>query len=70
MPADRGFYCVIGVQGEGELRGTFGTKPIRRGKSYFIPRTLPGYEVFSTGQRPLEVYCAYPPNSPAASRRG
>src|SRR5688572_26048596 len=33
MPADRGFYAVIGVSGEGELVGKFGSKPIRRGLS-------------------------------------
>jgi mannose-6-phosphate isomerase len=61
MPADRGFYCVIGVQGKGELRGPFGARSVERGKSYFIPRSLPAYEVVSTGTTPLEVYCCYPP---------
>jgi mannose-6-phosphate isomerase len=63
MPADRGFYCMIGVQGKGELRGPFGSRPIQRGKSYFIPRSLPAYEVASTGTAPLEVYCCFPPRS-------
>jgi mannose-6-phosphate isomerase len=61
MPADRGFYCVIGVNGEGELRGPWGAKKIRRGRSYFIPLCLPAYEIASTGQKPLEVMCCYPP---------
>jgi mannose-6-phosphate isomerase len=61
LPGGRGFYCLIGVQGQGELRGPFGRRPIARGKSYFIPASLPGFEVAGTGERPLEVYCCFPP---------
>ncbi|MCX8038750.1 MAG: class I mannose-6-phosphate isomerase [Candidatus Sumerlaeia bacterium] len=61
MPNDRGFYCVIGINGEGELRGPWGAKKIRRGRSYFIPRCLPAYDIVNVGKKPLEVVCCYPP---------
>jgi mannose-6-phosphate isomerase len=61
MPAGRGFYGAIGVRGRGELRGAFGAAAIQRGKSYFIPESLPGYDVVNTGKEALEVYCCYPP---------
>jgi len=61
MPDDRGFYCAIGIQGEGVLRGPWGEKKIRRGKSYFIPACLPAYEFVNTGRKTLEVICCYPP---------
>ncbi|KPL10533.1 hypothetical protein AMJ85_05610 [candidate division BRC1 bacterium SM23_51] len=61
MPGDRGFYCVIGIGGEGALCGRWGAKRIRRGKSYFIPVRLPAYEIVSKGRKPLEVITCYPP---------
>jgi len=61
IPNDRGFYCVIGIGGEGQLQGPWGAKKIRRGKSYFIPVTLPAYEIVNVGKKPLEVVCCYPP---------
>lgn len=61
MPGDRGFYCAITTQGEGKLVGAFGEKPIKRGKSVFIPTSLPAYEFVNTGDKPLEVVCCYPP---------
>jgi mannose-6-phosphate isomerase len=61
LPAGRGFYCLIGVQGEGELRGSFGSRSIGRGKSYFVPRCLGGFDLINTGQKPLEVYECFPP---------
>jgi mannose-6-phosphate isomerase len=61
MPPDRGFYAVIGVSGDGQLEGGFGSRPIRRGLSYFIPRSLPAYDVVNTGKGTLEVYCCFPP---------
>jgi len=61
MPGDRGFYCIIGVGGQGELRGPWGARKIKRGKSYFIPVSLPGYDLVSKGSEPLEVVTCYPP---------
>lgn len=61
MPNDRGFYCIIGVNGEGVLEGPWGKKKIRRGKSYFIPVSLPAYDIVQTGKKPLEVVTCYPP---------
>ena len=64
MPSGRGgFYGAIGVHGQGELRGGFEARPIRRGKSYFIPASLTGFRVANTGDEPLEVYCCFPPTS-------
>jgi len=61
MPNDRGFYCVIGIGGEGTLSGPWGAKKIRRGRSYFITVSLPAYEIVNVGKQPLEVICCYPP---------
>jgi mannose-6-phosphate isomerase len=63
LPGNRGFYCLIGVGGKGELRGGFGTRPISRGKSYFIAANLPGFDLVNAGKAPLEAYCCYPPAS-------
>jgi mannose-6-phosphate isomerase len=60
----RGFHCLTGFKGQGELRGGFGARPFGRGKSYFIARSLPGYTIASTGSEPLEVYCTFPPHAP------
>ncbi|MBI1926281.1 hypothetical protein HYR99_18800 [Candidatus Poribacteria bacterium] len=61
MPAGRGFYCLVTLQGEGVLRGPFRDAPIQRGKSVFIPTCLPDYEMVNTGETPMEVICCYPP---------
>ena len=61
MPGDRGFYCFITLQGEGKLVGPWGETPTQRGKSFMIPRCLPGYEIVNTGRKPIEVYTGYPP---------
>ena len=63
LPGNRGFFCLIGVEGEGELRGDFGSRPIHRGKSYFVPASLPGFNLFNTGKKALEVYSAFPPET-------
>jgi len=62
MPAGKGFYCLVTLGGEGELRGPFEDVPLRRGKSVFIPRCLPGYDIVSTGDTPMEIICCYPPS--------
>jgi mannose-6-phosphate isomerase class I len=62
MSTDRGFYCLVALQGEGKLVGkNFDYIPIRRGKSAFIPTTLDDYEIVNSGQSPMEVICCYPP---------
>lgn len=63
MPGDRGFYCMVTVQGEGIVKGPFGEVPIRRGRSLFIPASLPDYEVVKEGKESLEIVCCYPPRS-------
>lgn len=64
MPGDRGFYCMVTTQGEGILRGPFGDVPIRRGRSFFIPTSLPDYEVVNATDGSLEIVCCYPPAAP------
>ena len=62
MSTDRGFYCLVALQGEGKLVGeNFDDIPIRLGKSAFIPTTLDDYEIVNSGQSPMEVICCYPP---------
>lgn len=61
MPDNRGFYCAICTQGEGIIVGSFGEKPIRRGKSVFIPTSLPSFDFVNTGDELLEIICCYPP---------
>jgi len=61
LKGDGSFYGLIGVQGEGELRGAFGSLPIRRGRSYFVPARLPAFDLVNTGKSRLEVYRAFPP---------
>lgn len=61
MPGDRGFYVFVTFAGEGKLVGPWGETPIKRGKSFMIPRCLPGYEIVNTGSKPIEVYTGYPP---------
>lgn len=61
MPAGKGFYCLVTLGGEGKLRGAFDDVSLRRGKSVFIPRCLPGYDIVSTGDEPMEIICCYPP---------
>jgi len=62
MSTDRGFYCLVALQGEGKLVGkNFDDIPIRREKSPFIPTTLDDYEIVNSGQSPMEVICCYPP---------
>ena len=61
MPSGQGFYCMVTTQGEGALIGPFGEVPTKRGKSFFIPTSLAGFDVVSKGSGPLEVVCCYPP---------
>jgi len=61
MPGDQGFYCMVTTEGEGALRGPFGEISVKRGKSFFIPTSLGGFDVVSKGTGPLEVVCCYPP---------
>ncbi|MFH1743972.1 MAG: class I mannose-6-phosphate isomerase [bacterium] len=61
MPEGQGFYCMVATEGKGALRGPFGEVPIEKGKSYFIPTSLPGFDVVSAGPGPLEVVCCFPP---------
>ena len=61
MSGDLGFYCVAGISGAGKLTGAFGEAPIKQGKFYFIPACLPGYQIASEGDEPLEVITFYPP---------
>ena len=35
MPADKGFYALVTLGGEGVLRGDFEDVPLKRGKSVF-----------------------------------
>ncbi|MGC8849255.1 MAG: class I mannose-6-phosphate isomerase [Candidatus Bathyarchaeia archaeon] len=60
-PGDRGFHCLVTLKGEGKLTGPFGERPIKKGKSLFIPTTLKGYEIINQGETPLEVVSCYPP---------
>ncbi|MBI4587103.1 MAG: hypothetical protein HY717_24085 [Planctomycetes bacterium] len=61
IPPGRGCYCLTGVQGTGELRGQFGSRPFGRGKSYYIPFVFGEYRVANTGSKPMEAYLSYPP---------
>jgi len=61
MPGDQGFYCMVTTEGKGALRGPFGEVAIEKGKSFFIPTSLPGFDVVSKGSETLEVVCCYPP---------
>jgi len=61
MPETESFYCAICTQGEGKIVGNFGEMPIKRGKSVFIPTSLPSFDFVSTGDKTLEVICCYPP---------
>jgi len=61
MPGNQGFYCMVTTEGKGVLRGPFGEVPIAKGKSFFIPTSLPGFDVVNTGPETLEVVCCYPP---------
>jgi len=63
LPDQEGFHALIGNGGSGELRGAFGSRPITRGRSYFVPHCLPGFEVVNTGNEVLEVYRCFPPAS-------
>ena len=45
MPADKGFYALVTLGGEGVLRGDFEDVPLKRGKSVFIPRCLSSYVI-------------------------
>ena len=63
LPGDRGFYCLAGVSGRGKIAGPFGDAelPLAQGKFYFIPACLPGFNLVSEGDQPLETLCFYPP---------
>jgi len=61
VPDGQGFHCMITTQGSGLMRGSFGDVPIRRGKSLFVPISLPGYELVNEGSGKLEVVYCYPP---------
>ena len=61
MPAGRGFHCLVTLQGQGKLSGTFDDIPIKRGKSVFIPACLSAYDIVNTADTPMEVICCYPP---------
>ena len=52
MPADKGFYALVTLGGEGVLRGDFEDVPLKRGKSVFIPRCLSSYVIVSTSDTP------------------
>ncbi|NQT53193.1 hypothetical protein HQ576_14130 [bacterium] len=63
LPGDQGFYCLSGISGTGRIEGPFGDAelPLGQGKFYFIPACLPGLNLVSDGDEPLEVMCFYPP---------
>ena len=61
MASDRGFHCLVVLQGQGKLIGAFGEVPIERGKSIFIPAGLSAYEIVNADDAPMEVVCCYPP---------
>lgn len=61
IPDGRGFHCLVTTQGEGILKGPFGETPIKKGKSVFIPFTLPGYTLINKGKEKLEVISCFPP---------
>jgi len=64
LPGNRGkFSGIVGIQGKGELRGEFGSRPLGRGKSYFIPASFPGFDIVNTGEGDLEAFCFLPPES-------
>ena len=58
-----GYAALIGCQGEGMIRGSWGDVAIRRGQGVFVPRCLArnGYELVNTGRDTLEVIISYPP---------
>ena len=62
MPEGKGFYALVTLGGEGVLRGDFDDVELKRGKSVFIPRCLPSYDIVSTGSEAMEVICCYPPS--------
>jgi len=61
MPAGRGFYGLVTLQGEGNLKGPWGDVPTKRGQSHFIAASLPGYDIVNTGKKPLEIIASFPP---------
>ncbi|MBM4032959.1 MAG: hypothetical protein FJ291_14390 [Planctomycetes bacterium] len=64
MPGDQGFYCVCGISGKGTMKGPWGEAPLKRGKFYFMPRSLSQpYRLVSEGEKALEVMCFYPPTT-------
>ena len=61
MPAGNSFYCLVTLQGEGKLTGSFQDAPLTRSQSVFIPTCLSDYEIVNTGDTPMEIICCNPP---------
>ena len=61
MRADNGCHCLVTLQGQGKLKGSFENVSISRGRSVFVPARLSEYEIVNTGCVPIEVVCCFPP---------